>query len=388
VASTTVTSGVAPAWVRRASSAATEPEVLAAELAAQLAPRVGDLVIVFAASTLEPHATARAVTSALAPATVVGCTAALGFADGDRSTVAVALSAPAVRFGVGVTQRMAAAPLSAGRAAVLAAAAALGRGLDQLDPERHVAISLVDGGSTCAEGFCLGSAASVPRIGMVGGSSSRMAEGVNGLFANGGFLVDAGLVIVLETDHRFAVIMSEHMQPTAKRVVVTAADPARRLVTELDGFPAAARYYQLVGELGATGPDDPRLPAAFPFAIYVDGRPYVRTVRAIDGDAISLAAAVDEGAVLRIMQPGDLVGSTARSLAEAIAQVGALELMLSFSCVARFLEAGASGVSAALGRVYAEVPTVGIHSFGEQIGPLLVNHTLVALALGRQARAS
>jgi hypothetical protein len=193
------------------------------------------------------------------------------------------------------------------------------------------------------------------------------------------------VVILLETDRKFAVIMSEHMQPTAKRVVVTAADPARRIVSQLDGYPAAARYYQLVGELGGRGPTDV-IPFAYPFATYVDGRPYVRSIREVHGDELWLAAAVDEGAVLRIMQATDLVGCTERALDEVVDQVGELELLLTFSCVARALEADATGVRDALDRVYAGVPMTGFHSFGEQFGPLLVNHTLVALALGAQAR--
>ena len=376
--------------VRRAATPARDPAQVAAALRAQLAPRAGELVIAFVSSTIDPEAVARVLTDGLAPATVVGCTserelAASGTVIG--AAVAVALAPPQIRFGVGVADRLAGAPLGAGRTAVTRAAAALGKAADELDPAHHVGISLVDGSSAWAEGFCLGSAASAPRIGMVGASSSQAVGGPprNGIFADGRLHRDAGLVILLETDRRFAVIMSEHMQPTSKRVVVTGADPTRRVITELDGYPAAQRYHQLIGEIGAIGPLDNRLAAAYPFATYVGARPYVRSIREVRGDQLGLAAAVDEGAVLRIMQPTDLVGCTARALDEVVRQLGALELLLTFSCVARNLEAEARGVGAALDRVYATVPMIGFHSFGEQIGPLLVNHTLVALALGGAA---
>ena len=41
----------------------------------------------------------------------------------------------------------------------------------------------------------------------------------------------------------------------------------------------------------------------------------------------------------------------------------------------------------ALSRQNTTAPVVGFDSFGEQFGPLLVNHTLVALAVGAEARS-
>lgn len=386
MASTTVTSrSTARSWVRRASTPAAEPAQLAAELAAQLQPQAGDLVLAFVSSAVDPERVAPALAAALAPAAVVGCTSERELSGRvlTGAAVAVALSPPQVRFGIGVGERIGAGPLGAGRAAVTRACAALGKSPDELDPAMHVGLSLVDGGAGGIEGFCLGSAATAPRIGMVGASSSEEIGGPprNGVFVDGRLVRDAGVVILLETDRRFAVMMSEHMQPTSKRVVVTGADPARRVVTELDGFPAATRYHQLLDELGGG-----RLTAAYPFAIYVDGRPYVRSIREVRGTELWLAAAVDEGAVLRIMQATDLVGCTERALADVVEEVGELGLLLAFSCVARRHEADAGGSRAALDRLYGGVPMTGFHSFGEQIGPLLVNHTLVGLALGAQPR--
>src|SRR5690606_18928491 len=109
---------------------------------------------------------------------------------------------------------------------------------------------------------------------------------------------------------------------------------------------------------------------------------YVRSVSGVAGDELRLAAAVDEGAVLRIMRPGDLVAQTPSALAGASSRLGQLDAALAFSCLSRHLEAQSRGATAALDDVYATLPVCGFHSFGEQSGPLLVNHTLAALALG------
>jgi hypothetical protein len=376
--------------IRRAVVPAASVAQVAAELRARLAPEAGEVVLVFATCRLDPVEAAAALTAALAPARVVGCTSAreLAGASVEGTVVAVVLGPPHLRVGVGLADRLAAGPLGAGRAAVVAAAAELGLSVEQLDSRRHVGVALVDGMSAAAEGLGLGSAAAAPRIGIVGGASSAVRDQAAStpVFVDGRGHSDAGVVVLIETDRRFAVLLCEHMVPTLARVVVTGAEPGRRRVTELDGYPAAQRYLAVVRELGAEGALDAQLVAEFPFAMYVDGRPYVRTIRSVDGDDLCLAAAVDQGAVLRIMRPSDLVARTAAALDDARRRVGELDLVLAFSCTARNLEAERKRTRAALDRAYATAPLVGFDSFGEQFGPLLVNHTLVALVVGAEAQ--
>lgn len=384
--------------VRRARVAARSPQQVAHDLAAELEPTADSLVIAFVSSELPAAEVAPALARAMAPATVVGCTS-IGEIAGPASTgsaVALRLDRSHVGWGVGLAAGLSRGPLQAARAAVGEAAAGLGLTVDQLDPARHVAITLVDGRSAMVEGFCLGSSAAAPRIGFVGGAASdacdapRAAAGGDGvprsdlaaIFHGGAAHRDAGLVVMLAPTGSFEVITSEHMIPTPLRVVVTGADPARRVVYELDGMPAARRYGEVIREAGANGPLDNALAARFPFAVYINGRPYVRSVSVVAGDELRLAAAVDEGAVLRIMRPGDLVAQTRAALAGTHTRVGNLDALITFSCLGRHLEAVSRGATGALDDVYATLPVCGFHSFGEQSGPLLVNHTLAALALG------
>jgi hypothetical protein len=83
------------------------------------------------------------------------------------------------------------------------------------------------------------------------------------------------------------------------------------------------------------------------------------------------------------MRPGDLIGTTKRDLAAAAEHVGgSMSALLAFSCVGRHWEAASRGIEAELAAAYAAYPTMGIQSFGEQSGMLLVNHTLTGLAIG------
>jgi hypothetical protein len=171
------------------------------------------------------------------------------------------------------------------------------------------------------------------------------------------------------------------MEPTPLRVVVTGADASGRLIHELDGLPAAERWRELVASLGVAPPITSATAARFPFATYIGERPYVRSIVDVGATSLRVAAAVDEGSVLRIMQAGDLVASTRAALAGARARLGPPSAVIAFSCIARHTEADDRGAGARLDELYASVPLIGFHSFGEQIGPLLVNHTLCALVL-------
>lgn len=368
--------------------AADEPRRAAARLADALGrDRSWSLVVVFASHRLDPDALARAIDAELGGAPWIGCTSCGELAQGgdhQGTIAALAIASPRLRAGIGIAHDLSRSALRSSRAAVVDAATVLGVTPEQLHPGRHVGFALVDGRSGFEESFCLGSAATAPQIRFVGGSASDDLEDPPGarVFFGGRAHGNAGVVALLETDLPFTVIESEHMIPTDTRVVVTGADPERRRVFELDGRPAAARYAELIAQHGG-GPLDAVVASSFPFALYVGGRPYVRSVANVDGDTLHFASAVDPGAILRLMRPGDLVGSTRQALATATSEVGGdLRAVLAFSCLGRHREAMTSGKRDELAAIYDAAPLVGFHSLGEQKGPLLVNHTLTGLAVG------
>jgi len=345
------------------------------------------LVVVFASHALDPDAVALAIDRELAGTPWIGCTSCGEIGEGGDhvgTIAAIAIGSPRLRVGLGLATDLARSALRSSRDAVADAAEALGRAPEQLQPSRHAAIALVDGRSGFEESFCLGSAATAPQIHFVGGSASDNFEDPPRarVFHGGRAHAGAGVVAIIETDLPFAVIESEHMIPTSDRVVVTSADPERRRVSEIDGQPAVRRYAQLIAAHGG-GALDAVLASSFPFAMYVGGRPYVRSVAEIDGDELVFASAVDPGTILRLMRPGDLVGSTRHALATAASEVGGdLRAVIAFSCLGRHREALTSGARGELGTIYDAAPLVGFHSLGEQKGPLLVNHTLTGLAIG------
>jgi hypothetical protein len=341
------------------------------------------IAFVFADRRLDP-ATFAGIQHAL-HAPVVGCTMLGGLGQGvppgdAAMAVGLGLYGDWVRVGIGVAPELSKAALARGREAVHKAAIALGTTVDALDPGRHVAITLFDGRCNREEAFCVGSAASAPKIRFVGGgaSSDLDQELPTYVWANGEVLSDAGVVVVLDSDHPFHAVTSSHLVPTELKTVVTAA--TGRVIEELDGRPAAPRLRQLIASLGEELAEPRPLHA---FARYIDGVPYVRSLYSIAGTRLVLASAVETGHVLRVMRPGDLIRTTKSDLGLAAQRVGGtMAAFLAFSCVGRHSEAALRGYQPELAAVYASYPTVGFQTLCEQSCMLLVNHTLTGLAIG------
>ena len=185
------------------------------------APR---LVVVFAHWRIDPAVLASALAPVFAPAPVVGCTTigVVSAMPGEASAGAMALYGDGVRAGIGLAAELSKLSLARSRDAVVTAAAALGLRPEALEPGRHAAITLVDGRCGAEEAFCIGSAAAAPRIRFVGGcASTDLDQGRRTrVWANGEVLSDAGIVIVLDSDHPFHAVTSAHLVPTELKTVV------------------------------------------------------------------------------------------------------------------------------------------------------------------------
>jgi hypothetical protein len=370
---------------RRATARGFEATRVASELCAGVKGDGLRLVVVFADWRIDSAVLARELQHAL-PVPVVGCST-IGVIGGPGtgeapSAAALAFFGDWVKVGIGVTTELPKSALARSRDAVHTAAGGLGLEADALDSTRHVGFTFVDGSCGHEEAFCIASAATAPQIRMVGGSAATEFGSTTRrafVWANGEALSDAGVVVLLESTRLFEAVTSQHMVPTSVKAVVTAA--AGRTIDELDGRPAKVRLRELVAQLGDRLDED-NPPSQYSFARFVDAVPYLRSMTHFEGTRIHLACGVETGHVLRLMKPGDLIGQTRKDLRATAERVGGIDALLAFSCIGRHWEAAARGLGGSLAETYAEYPTIGFQSFGEQTGMLLVNHTLTGLAIG------
>lgn len=372
---------------RHALASGHSAETVGAQLAAQLAGCECSLVLVLAHHRLDLGTIADAI-GRVTRAPLVGCstTGVIGAAQPGATqpvlepmATAVGISSAWSRAGIGVATELGRNAVANARAATLEAAAQLGLSADQLDPEHHVGLSLFDGRGGQEESFCVGSAGAAPQLKFVGGVAWAEPTSAN-LALGSRRLTDAGIVVLLESARPFRVISSVHVEPSPIRCVVTASHGRR--ILELDGYPAFSRYHRLLRELGAPNLPFEVLAPGYPLAMYLHGTPYIRSIRAAQGEVLELTSAISSGQVLRLMQPGDLIGATERDLAGADAALGGIELLLAFSCVSRRRDAAHRNLQDALDAAYRRYPVIGFDSHGEQLGMVLVNHTLSGLAIG------
>ena len=93
-----------------------------------------------------------------------------------------------------------------------------------------------------ALGAALGS---IPHFGGSAGDDNHLTRTY--VYYGGRVHAHAAVVVMVNTWLDFEVFTTHHLQPRQEKLIVTAADSARRTVIELNAEPAAAEYARLVG---------------------------------------------------------------------------------------------------------------------------------------------
>jgi hypothetical protein len=150
-------------------------------------------------------------------------------------------------------------------------------------------------------------------------------------------------------------------------------------VRRINGEPAAREYARLLGK------DPARLDtftfAAHPIAVRMGQRHHVRAIQRImpSGDLVFYSA-IDEGVVLTITEPQDLVAHLESELTRLVEPVPPAAV-LAFDCILRRIEAQEKQMTGRVSELLRRYDVTGFSTYGEQIGPMHVNHTLTGLAL-------
>ncbi len=244
------------------------------------------------------------------------------------------------------------------------------------------AILLIDGLSVREEpvaGALQDLLGEVPMVGGSAGDGARFHRTF--VFIDGRFHADSAVLVLASTRLPFRTFKTQHFVPTDDRVVVTVADAAHRIVSEIDGRPAAEAYADLIGveveELV------PMLFASEPMVVMIDGTNYVRSIQTANMDgSLTFFSSIEEGLVLRAARGIDLVDSLEKAFAEIQIAIGELQLVVCFDCILRRLEYSHSELLAGVEQVFHDNHVVGFNSYGEQFNGVHVNQTLTGLAFG------
>ena len=244
---------------------------------------------------------------------------------------------------------------------------------------------LIDGLSVAEEQVTAALSQALGRTPLVGGSASdALAFEHTFVACNGRVAEDAAVLAVVHTDRPIQTVHSHHFQASEDRLVITGADTANRVVTEVNGLPAAEGYALAVGiEQPTLGP---HVFAAHPVLLSIGGQYYVRSILRVNDDgSMTFYCAIDEGLVLRIAQANDMAEALAKQFDELESDLGDVDCVIAFDCVLRRLEATDTGKRDQLREVLSRLPVVGFSTYGEQFGGLHLNQTITGIAIGRAA---
>lgn len=196
---------------------------------------------------------------------------------------------------------------------------------------------------------------------------------------NGRACENAAVLTLIQTDLRIKVFSIDHLVPTEQQMVVTEADPDLRIVKSINAEPAAREYARIVGK-------DPEQLDQFTFAshpvvVRIGGAHHVRAIQQVNevGDLVFFSA-IDEGMVLTVAEPQNMVAHLSRALDE-IGDDGQVTDIVGCDCVLRRIEAEQIQVTHELSDVLSRHRVIGFSTYGEQIGPLHVNHTMTGVAI-------
>nr|WP_211100636.1 FIST N-terminal domain-containing protein [Acuticoccus sediminis] len=197
--------------------------------------------------------------------------------------------------------------------------------------------------------------------------------------ASGRTLRNAAVVALVRTCCRVKVFKTDHLRPTDTRMVVTEADPERRLVREINAEPAAREYARILGL-------DPEQLTTFTFAAHpvvvrMGGQHYVRAIQKVtDTGELIFFCAIDEGLVLTLADAKPMVEHLAGAL-DALAVHGRPAVILAADCILRRKEAEEKQLTGAISALLSSHSVVGFSTYGEQVNGLHVNQTLTGVAI-------
>jgi len=378
--------GIWTAWTEAASAADAVSDVARAIHEAHLSQ-----IVVFFSADYDAETLAREMDTRFPGVPVAGCSMSGGIAPAgglDRGLVVIAF--PAERFRIVSTLLDTIDHLDVERTAT--AVRALRRTLDPLDPcregdtaaaGRRFALSLIDGLTNAEETVVSAIAWALDGIPIVGGSAGDDLRFRDAVMLHGGRIHRKAAVLVLvETDFSVEIFKSDNFEPTRTKFVVTASDGERREVQELNAEPAAREYAMAIG----LDPENlsPMSFAAYPLAVKVGGEYFCRSIRRMNEDgSLSFFCAVDEGVVLTLAEPRDIVASTRAELARLDAHLGGVDLIIGFECVLRRLDAESRQVRQGITDLYRRYNVVGFETFGEQYRAMHLNQTFTGIAIGK-----
>jgi len=362
-----------------------EPARAVAELHAAIDQPDPGLIVFFCSSDFDLEALAAAIRDRFGERGVIGCTTAgeitpAGYMHG--SITGFSMSAADCRAVSELIPGLSDFQMVRGHEASERLVSAFMRDDRDLNPADTFALLLTDGMSTNEEPLVAAihqRLQSVPLLGGSAGDDLRLDR--THVYHRGRFHPDAALLTLVKTARPFRIFKCQHFVGSDTRMVVTQADPARRVVIQINAEPAGREYARIAGlDMRQL---TPMTFAENPVLVKVGGDYYVRSIQKLNDDgSLTFFCAIDEGVVFTLARRRDLIADLQGNFDAVRRELGPPDLVIGFDCILRSLEAERRQVKHIAGRIMAENNVIGFGTYGEQLSAMHVNQTFTAIAFG------
>ncbi|MEO0914689.1 MAG: FIST N-terminal domain-containing protein, partial [Pseudomonadota bacterium] len=242
------------------------------------------------------------------------------------------------------------------------------------------AFLLVDGLSMMEDTLAATISPALRDLPLFGGSAGDGTDfGKTRVALNGAVRSNAAVLSLVRTDYETRVFSLNHLVPQERQMVVTEADPDRRIVKTINAEPAAREYARIVGK-------DPEQLDQFTFAshpvvVRIGNTHHVRAIQQVNavGELVFFSA-IDEGMVLTVAEPLHMAEHLEEQLT-LLSDEGRMTDIIGCDCLLRRIEAEQKQMSRAVSDVLSRHNVMGFSTYGEQIGPLHVNQTMSGVAI-------
>ena len=367
--------------VRTAHAPASDPRRALESLANAIGTDGLSLVVLFVSPEADPELVAVAAGEFFAGTSVIGCTTAgeissRGYTDGEI----VAVGFPDAHFVSTIQFVDDLENLS--RQDLVSETTRLRGELIRLAPDwlSEFAFLMVDGVSLLEDQLVSTLGIALGHVSFFGGSAGDGLDFKQTfVLYDGRMHRNAAVMALIRSDCAVKVFNFDHLVPTERKMVVTKADPERRVVRQINAEPAAREYARIVG----LDPEQlsPFIFAAHPVVVKVGGKYHVRAIQKVEpnGD-LTFFSAIDEGLVLTVADPSDIAEHLTEAMGE-LSRDGQPQAIIACDCILRRLEAEQKQAIGALSRILSANNVIGFNTYGEQINSVHVNQTMTGVAI-------
>ncbi|MGD0504220.1 MAG: FIST N-terminal domain-containing protein [Steroidobacteraceae bacterium] len=255
------------------------------------------------------------------------------------------------------------------------------------DHEYRFALLLTDAEARCEERIAAVLGMELNGIPLIGGSAGDLyfnpfgdKPGSTRILHRGVAKRGAAILSLVSSASPIVAYCHNHFVHTERKFVITEADPARRLVREIDGRPALEVYAAACGFRRVT--PSARDFGPFPLMIRIGGHYYPRGLQRIyDDGALEFACALEPGLVVALAKPGNMVASLDGLFASMRRQIGVPELVIGVDCAARTAYMERKGLTKGIEALLQSHRATGFSSLGEQFNTIHANNSFTCLAI-------